>query len=67
MRYFELEKKWQSSRCSTCSKKDCAEADSSVEVASDFELNSDLEEHRFNNSHEVCLQNSFPLSPFSIL
>ncbi|XP_011649666.1 kinesin-like protein KIN-6 isoform X1 [Cucumis sativus] len=58
MRYFELEKKWQSSRCSTCSKKDCAEADSSVEVASDFELNSDLEEHRFNNSHEI-ITNSF--------
>ncbi|KAA0051666.1 sporulation-specific protein 15-like isoform X4 [Cucumis melo var. makuwa] len=65
MRYFELEKQWQSSRCGTCSKKDCAEVDSSVEVASNFELNSGLEEHRFNDSHELIVSIlPLDLSPF---
>ncbi|TYK29860.1 kinesin-like protein KIN-6 isoform X1 [Cucumis melo var. makuwa] len=65
MRYFKLEKQWQSSRCDTCSKKDCAEADSSVEVASNFELNSGLEEHRFNDSHELMVSMlPLDLSPF---
>lgn len=54
MRYFELEKQWQSSRCSTCSKEDCAKADSSIVTS--FELKSDLDEYRFNDVHEVCLQ-----------
>lgn len=56
MRYFELEKQWQSSRCSTCSKEDCAKADSSIVTS--FELKSDLDEYRFNDVHEINL-NSF--------
>ncbi|XP_038885527.1 kinesin-like protein KIN-6 isoform X3 [Benincasa hispida] len=58
VRYFELEKQWQNSRCSTCSKEDCAEADSSVKVVSSFELKSDLDEHKFNEVLEINM-NSF--------
>lgn len=58
MRYFELEKQWQNSRCSTCSKEDCAEAASILIKTS--ELKNGLEENGFNSVHEVCLQ-TFPL------
>lgn len=68
IRYFELEKQWQNSRCSTCSnsKEDYAEA-ASIEVVTSFESRSGLDEHRFNGVHEVCLQIFCPSSSFSIL
>lgn len=61
MRYFELEKQWQNSRCSTCSKEDCAEA-ASVKVVTSIELKSGLDEYRPNDDHKVCLQNIFRVS-----
>ncbi|XP_023002221.1 kinesin-like protein KIN-6 isoform X3 [Cucurbita maxima] len=54
IRYFELEKQWKNSRCSTCSnsKEDYAEA-ASIKVVTSFESRSGLDEHRFNGVHET--------------
>lgn len=56
MKYFELEKQWENSRCCACSKEDYAEA-ASIKVVTSFELRSGLDEHKSNDGHEVCLQN----------
>ncbi|KAG7020448.1 Kinesin-like protein KIN-6, partial [Cucurbita argyrosperma subsp. argyrosperma] len=54
IRYFELEKQWQNSRCSTCSnsKEDYAEA-ASIKVVTSFESRSGSDERRFNGVHET--------------